>query len=307
MTDLTVGKSKIVVKLQGGLGNQMFQYACGRALALRHGIPLQLDVGSFPDCNGRVYELHRYHIAAETTVPMGRIVWGMATAAGGETMRRVLGKASNLLWGRRRHQEPCSGTYDERLTWKGKSLYLDGYWQSERYFSDVAEAVRCELSPKVPLSNSAKTIQQSIEMAATPVSVHFRRGDYADNPQTTAVHGLCTLNYYHLAIDYVKNEEENLHLFVFSDEPEWVAENFSVDVPMTIVPAGNPGHEDLYLMSRCRHHIIANSSFSWWGAWLNPFENKIVCAPERWFADETRNNAAVDIVPGHWHRVPSRG
>ena len=134
------------------------------------------------------------------------------------------------------------------------------------------------------------------------VSIHFRRGDYVDQPETNKTHGTCTKEYYQKAVDLMASRIVNPHFFLFSDEPEWIKENFSTAIPSTHV-AGYPGFIDMYLMGLCRHNIIANSSFSWWGAWLNINPDKIVIAPTQWFAIDEINNKAVDLVPSNWIRL----
>jgi hypothetical protein len=135
------------------------------------------------------------------------------------------------------------------------------------------------------------------------VSLHVRRGDYVSNPDSSRVHALCGMDYHQTAVRRIAEVSPQPHLFVFSDDPEWAARNLHLDHPMTIVTGNDTRHdyEDLHLMSLCKHHVVANSSFSWWGAWLNGNADKIVIAPARWFASgkfDTR-----DLFPSSWTTI----
>lgn len=182
----------------------------------------------------------------------------------------------------------------------GGNLWLHGYWQSERYFADFEEQIRCELS--VRTQPSAKNEQLLAEIAGLPaVSLHIRRGDYVNNPQANAAHGICTLEYYRSAALLISERmPEEPIFYVFSDEPEWAKTNLDLPFEIRVMDHndGDHNYEDLRLMAACRHHVIANSTFSWWGAWLNPSLEKIVIAPKQWFADPSLKNP--DILPPSW-------
>jgi hypothetical protein len=139
--------------------------------------------------------------------------------------------------------------------------------------------------------------------AANAVSLHIRRGDYVSNAKFNAAHGTCDLDYYARAAAFVAERVGDPVIYAFSDDPAWVAENLKLPFEMRFVDHndGSTAHEDLRLMATCKHHIIANSSFSWWGAWLNPLKDKVVAAPTQWFADPAKSNP--DILPQSWHAV----
>ena len=139
--------------------------------------------------------------------------------------------------------------------------------------------------------------------AVNAVSLHVRRGDYVDNPSTNRWHGICSLDYYQRALDYIGFHAEAPHLFVFSDDQKWTRANLRFAAATTFVEINPPdrGYRDMSLMARCRHHIIANSSFSWWGAWLNPSHEKIVVAPKQWFS--AARNDTRDLIPPGWVRL----
>ena len=288
----------ITIRLIGGLGNQMFQYAAARALALRRGAQLRLDLSGYETYGLRRYELGAYRVDASIT-PADAI----AAASTPLTIRRRIGR----LWQKpppqpvNHYREPHFA-FDPKLAEQPLPLYMDGYWQSERYFSDVRDVVRNDLTPIEPLEPANAEIAARID-ATNAVSLHVRRGDYVTDAQTSAYHGVCSLDYYRAAIGYVRSRVPNAHMFVFSDDPRWTRSNLKTDLPTTYVTA-NPadrGYRDMQLMSRCKHHIIANSSFSWWGAWLNPSPDKTVVAPARWFAGA--NSDTSDLLPSEWVRL----
>ena len=139
--------------------------------------------------------------------------------------------------------------------------------------------------------------------ACNAVSLHVRRGDYAADPVVTSMHGLCPLDYYDRAVEYVLGRVSDPAFFLFSDDPDWVREHLKLRGSVSVVDHNGPdsGSEDLRLMSLCRHHIIANSTFSWWGAWLDPRPDKLVIAPKRWFADESLDTS--DLLPAGWVKL----
>ena len=179
-----------------------------------------------------------------------------------------------------------------------KHCYFAGYWQSEKYFRNHGNVIRADLTFKDPLTG------QNLEWASRiggsmAVGMHVRRGDYAANPKTLAVHGLCSPDYYRSAVDFIASHVDTPVFFVFSDDIPWVMEHLKIGLPCHYIDhnKGLASHNDMRLMSLCRHHIIANSSFSWWGAWLNSAPGKIVIAPRRWFAN---GRAVDDLIPEGW-------
>jgi hypothetical protein len=221
---------------------------------------------------------------------------------------RWLHKLTSPFSGYRRIKE-AGLAYDEQVLAAKGQLYLDGYWQSERYFVAAAEAIRRDFSFKTPPTAENQKLLDRIK-ATQAVSLHVRRGDFAHNQNTNAIHGVCSPAYYAQAVETIAKSVRNPLFFVFSDEIDWVKEAGFVTHPAVFVSHNQAANswEDLRLMSQCRHHIIANSTFSWWGAWLNPDPAKIVIAPRHWFNPESawyqqHNVGANDIVPQTWLRI----
>ena len=192
--------------------------------------------------------------------------------------------------------------FDPRLLDIPAEAYLIGYWQNEKYFAPIADTIRAEFTLKQPLSAASAAVAREME-ASEAVGVHVRRGDYAHNPGTRQKHGLCSLEYYQTCARQILRQHPRAAFYVFSDDPQWAAENLDLGGPRVLVDHNGPerDYEDLHLLSRCRHFIIANSSFSWWAAWLSNWPDKHVFAPKRWLASVQYD--ASDIVPAGWQRV----
>lgn len=291
----------IIMRLKGGLGNQLFQYAAGRRIAETNNLSLKLDLSWFKDQPGRPYSLNHFAISEDVASPA------------------EIAQLNGLKWARLKENLPYirdfGGPYYQRTSVRERTLdfdpnilkisesaYLDGYWQSEKYFRDIEDIIRREFSvitrPDEENANHARIIQSS-----TAIAVHVRRGDYVSSPFAKRYHGVCTLDYYHRAIEYILSEVDNPRFFIFSDDPRWAQKNLKIDAPTTYVSHNSPdrNYEDLRLMTYCKHYIIANSSFSWWGAWLSQYRDKIVIAPEKWFQATDYNDK--DRLPQEWIRL----
>ena len=282
----------ISTRIRGGLGNQLFQYCAGRALALRHGVDLSLDLRDYDGLNAFSVGLGHFNVQ---TVPAERLPAGREDGVFGVLAKVVKGGAL------RTYREAKLG-YDAGFGALGDETHLKGYWQSERYFLDHEDQIRSDLQMV------AEPSQQNVDMrgeiaACNAVSLHIRRGDYVSNAKFNAVHGTCDLDYYARAAGFVADRVGDPVIYAFSDDPAWVAENLELPFEMRFVDHndGSTAHEDLRLMATCKHHIIANSSFSWWGAWLNSSQEKVVAAPTQWFAEPAKSNP--DILPVSWHCV----
>ncbi len=291
--------SIIVTRLTGGLGNQMFQFAAGYALSLRLGVPLELDVSSYAHDPLRVFELGIFDLRVKI--------------ASGATLARLLKKSKGIAGLIKRVTPTPVGTipiyrephfeFDRRVLTLSVPHALSGYWQSERYFDDAREQVRAAFTALEPLEPENATLAAAITAEAVPVSLHVRRGDYVTSATANATHGTCSLEYYRAAMQSIQSQFPNARFFAFSDDTEWTRENLGGNSAITYVAANPPtrGYRDMQLMSLCHHHIIANSSFSWWGAWLNRKADKRIIAPANWFAGATK--ITRDLLPAGWERL----
>lgn len=291
----------ILVRLIGGLGNQMFQYATGRAVSRRLGAPLLLDASGFEHYDLRRYELDELSIEAAVA---GRD--DLARCGVVQRPPALVNRALKALGMQRQANvlQEASFVYDDRIESVRAPAYLDGYWQSERYFSGIADVLRREFALKAPVDEANNAMAARIAGAgAKAVSLHIRRGDYVNNPHTAQYHGVCSLDYYRAAVEHIAERVSDPHFFVFSDDHAWVSENFKLPYATTLVDinGADRGVWDMALMKACRHHVVANSSFSWWGAWLNPAEDKIVVAPQRWFSGASHDTR--DLIPSAWIRL----
>lgn len=292
----------VITKVLGGLGNQMFQYAAGRALAEKNNTNYKLDIFAFKN-----YELHQ-------GFELEKIFNCKAEYASKKEIKSILGwqslpfirkilrlrKNSNSLRKPGLIIEPHFNYWSE--FWSSPSdSYLIGYWQSEKYFHEYESIIRKEFTFKIPLGDRNNVLAEFIKKN-NAVSVHIRRGDYVSNPKTAKTHGLCTLEYYHSAIEYIANKVNQPHFFIFSDDPQWVENNFKIGFPCTYINHNLDENSfiDMQLMSMCSHHIVANSSFSWWGAWLGFNPKKIVIAPRQWFAKKMNID---DLIPASWIKI----
>lgn len=294
----------VIVNLIGGLGNQMFQYACGYAVGKNCGFPLKIATDMF---NG--YALHN-------GPELSRVFVASVTTAESRDMRNLLGRWRThpriRKWLELNILKPLRGKrfivereyrYNKEIHHRSRhGMYLQGYWQNEQYFKKHEEALRKEFEFKNPLAGYNSELARQISQGVS-VSLHIRRGDYASCQKTLEYHGLCEPEYYFRATEHLRAHVPKFRLFAFSDDPQWVAGTLKAHYPEMVIVDNNPGnqsHNDMHLMSLCDHHIIANSSFSWWGAWLNPDPNKIVIAPRKWFAGGTDT---ADPIPESWIRL----
>jgi hypothetical protein len=288
----------ICVRLEGGLGNQMFQYAAGRSLAIKHNTNLLLDVSSLGKRNRvthREYELdcfgHKGIIASKNQVKS-------------IPRARILAPFSKLIGPWTAYVEKKSG-FNEVFEQLPDQSYLIGFWQSCRYFSSAAVDVCNDFARTKDLSSKSKLVLEKISILHSSVSMHIRRGDYISSPKAASHHGSLDLNFYRTAIENISHKIGQPNFFIFSDDIAWCRENFSYLKNVSFVDHnyGRDSWQDIILMSHCKHSIIANSSFSWWAAWMGDQRynksSRIVIAPNRWFL--TKNNSSlIDRFPSSW-------
>lgn len=288
----------VAIRLLGGLGNQMFQYAAALGVAKRQGRMLRLDVSAFEAYKIWPYQLTCLRVPQDlyTGVPLA----GPSSASfAARLVRRLKG---GYFFRESVYREPHFHFDPAFFSLAGEEILLDGYFQSPRYFEGVEELLRERFQPKASLTDTAAYWAAKIGASPCSISLHVRRGDYL-HAAASAVHVALDRSYYDRAValiqDLVGPEAE---FFLFSDDTDFVAEAFA-DLPHAHVVRSDPlaPWEDMFLMARCRHNIIANSSYSWWGAWLNTNEGKRVIAPARWFTpDKLAACNVLDLYPDDW-------
>ena len=278
-----------IVKLSGGLGNQMFQYAFGQALGnetVYESSWFEKTKGN-SDITQRSFELNFFKCTPHILEPNDfkklkknnkfLILFGIKTKH-----KKITEKPFNV--------------YNPKLLKITKGIF-EGYFQCAQYYDSVREQLLKDFTPRAKINEDNQKILELIQKTNS-VSLHVRRGDYL---KLQHIHGLCDISYYEKAIDYIALHTVNPHFFLFSDDIKWVKENLKINHPFTVVNinSGKNSPWDMWLMKNCKHNIIANSSFSWWGAWLNENPQKIVIAPQKW----TTSNTSTDIIPHEWKRI----
>jgi hypothetical protein len=297
----TLIRKMVVSHILGGIGNQMFQYAAGRSLAAALHDEFLLDLESFSG-----YSLHNgYELKRVFNVPVeaasSKKLLSLLGLRGLPLTKKILRrKQFELFRGKHFVVEPHFNFWPDFFSLKQNS-YLHGYWQSEKYFKSIESEIRKELSFKRPLFGENELIANQIA-GDNAVSLHVRRGDYLSDAKTSSIMSVCDISYYERAVSYVTNKVASPVFYVFSDDIDWVKQNISVDYPCVYIShnRGEDSYIDMQLMSLCKHHIIANSSFSWWGAWLNASQTKIVVAPNFWFKNDMDDS---DLIPTEWFRM----
>ncbi|HEY1037277.1 MAG TPA: alpha-1,2-fucosyltransferase [Candidatus Paceibacterota bacterium] len=307
----------IVLQLKAGLGNQMFQYAFAKALALRSGQKLALDLSWFENVSerdtSRTFGLNHFNIDAEilpANSPLARHSTGMAFI-----FRKIAAKIKRMFV----NTDYAYSAFEARPR---ESATVSGYWNSEKYFADFAADIRRDLQLKNDLSPEARSAKEEVLRAIsdkkTLILIHVRRGDYVTNAHAHAAHGLSSLEYYKLAIERIMGkiikdaggfDKENSLFVLASDDMDWTVENIVPHLPTSHIALSGKGlkdFEELHIMSLCHHFIIANSTFSWWAAWLSDTaaregKKKIVIAPNAWVADPKTDTR--DVIPEAWTRI----
>ncbi len=294
----------IIVRITGGLGNQMFQYAIAKSMAIKNNDIFKLDISFYPKQTLRKYELDLFNIE-QNIASQGEI----NKLKGKEGL---IYKIKNRL--KVKNKKPSSYKTDSLLVNSAKNtneifekdifelsgdIYLDGYWQSEEYFKDIRYNILKDFTPKNSISIDTKRYLSEIEKSNS-ISLHVRRGDYVDN---TMFKGsgltLTKIPYYIDAVEYITNQVENPKYFIFSDDIPWCKENFDFLEDKVYVDDTKSAIDDMMLMSRCKHNVIANSTFSWWGAWLNQNKSKIVITPKVWY----KTNHKLHLAPKEWIKL----
>lgn len=296
----------IVVRLNGGLGNQLFQYATGYALASKNNQPLMLDVAGFVSHNPNLKQSYRNLDILDFSIKYSQALSGVDLMK----FKYPLGFASRVSdFMQKRVLKRYYVDWHPSLMQKKGDVYLDGYYQSELYFLGV----RNEISSQYQLANIFKdqieNIVKVIQSSINPISMHIRRGDYITNPRANKIHNVCRKNYFYNGLDYLRSRLGTPTVFVFSDDIDWVKAEMNLPKSTVYVSelrqiSGDylRSSQEMYLMSICKHNIISNSSFSWWGAYLNKFADKIIIAPNVWSRSKLLSHK--NILPSGWIRLP---
>lgn len=288
----------IITRLKGGLGNQLFQYAAGLVLAKKFDEELKLDVSGFE---------HPSHMNSDTPrtyrLKAFAISGGVASKEEAMNARNPYGILSRLwrFFNQRILKRNVYFDYHPDY-FKKRHNYVEGYFQSEKNFLDIEKEIRNEFTLKKEFETEFFVIQKEEIVSKNCVSVHIRRGDYVKDQKTQNFHGNCSKDYYERGMEYIQSNVADPTFCFFSDDIEWTKKEFGEHPKHLFV--SNPrleDYEELVLMSFCKHHIIANSSFSWWGAWLNTNPHKIVVTPKKWL--QVDPDPQPNILPDSWVRM----
>ena len=272
----------IIVQLLGGLGNQLFQYAMAKSLALEKKQQFSIDISSFKYYKLHHYALDHFNIEKKVYKKPNRYV------------KKMIGFFKKTTYYKEKDFYFNASIFDINES----NIYLEGYFQSEKYFVKYEKEIRKDFEIISPLKKQTQEILQYIEKV-NAVSLHIRRGDYLQHK----IHNTNKTDYYKTAMVVMESKVDNPVYFIFSDDMPWAKENFKTNCETIFVDCNDAltNFEDLKLMSACKHNIIANSSFSWWGAWLNTNKQKIVIAPQLWYNDNTINTN--DVIPESWIKI----
>lgn len=297
----------IIVKLKGGLGNQLFQYAVGRSLSCLKSTDLKLDVSFFSEMDNqklqREYVLDYYNIAAEVVsktdfVNVLRKININRAISRNLLKKRIPYYKENLIIEQNVY-------FDKNIFNSNKNAILDGYWPNEKYFNSIHKVIRDEYTLKKEYITPEFTAYKKAILHQQSVSIHIRRADYLQN-ENYDLFGVCGMDYYNNAVNLIKKLIGSPVFYIFTDDTEWVRENFKMDDSYQLVSENRfQDYEELQLMSFCKHNIIANSTFSWWGAWLNHNSEKKVIAPLKWYNNTDYQNfyETSNFIPSEWIKL----
>lgn len=279
-----------LIKMKGGLGNQMFIYALYISMR-RHFSDVRIDLSDMVHYHvHHGYEMHRVFGLPQTEFVMNQKLKKVVEFLFFKTILER--KQGGRL-------EPYFGKHSWPL------IYYKGFYQNERYFADCKDEVRRAFTFDLKQANEqSRLMAQAIEQDAHAVSLHVRRGDYLLPKHWANSGSVCSLSYYRRAVEEMKRRDPKAHFYVFSDGMDWVRENIDLPADTLFVThnQGTDSWQDMMLMTHCRHNIVCNSTFSWWGAWLNTHEGKIVICPDHWSVTEQ----ASHFVPESWIQITTK-
>jgi hypothetical protein len=293
----------IIVRLSGGLGNQLFQYSFGMCLAQKHNTKVKFDLQveiKRADFTPRKFGLREFNIDVEL--------------ADNREINKFKYFNDGLLYNIERKLIEKYPFINRHLIVEHPTLilnncqlidncYYDGYWQTENYFKPIENQLKNELNLNLNLNKTNNLLEKAIRETLS-VSLHIRRSDYISIKANSSIFSECSLTYYKTAIDFFKRKLNNPIFYVFSDDIAWAKQNFKGDSFRIVAGNENNPHADMLLMGNCKHNIIANSSFSWWAAWLNKNKNKIIIAPKNWYNNHSYNEVVIqNILPNSWIKL----
>lgn len=300
----------IVINLMGGLGNQMFQYATAKHLSIINNAELRIDASNFKKLTANsehTCQLASFNISARQATrselrkvakPANSLTYAIGAVFGLSPLKTN----SKAVF-----KEPNGSNFKPEVLELKADKYIIGYFNSYKYFNPIRNILIDEYRPREEISPQGRKVLKLIE-STNSVSVHIRRGDYVDDPDVyKCIEGIITDRFYHNAVDFIASKVDTPHFFIFSNDMAWVKKNFRIYHQATYVDINSAqrGFEDLWLMSRCMHNITAGgSTFSWWAAYLNPNENKIVVRTEQ-VSNDANYNYPEDYFPQGWKTVKS--
>lgn len=294
----------IIVNVRGGLGNQMFQYAFAYGVSKKINQPFELDISDFdtywhpykPNTYWNLYQLDAFKMEARLTShktkPKKRNLVNRTV--------KILKIIKRKFLTKNYYQEPHYH-FDKNVFTVKNNTYFMGYWQSEDYFKEYREELLKEFALKAPLQEKSQQYKKDI-LSNNAVSLHIRRGDYLTGVGSN-FYNIYDLGYYQKAVKHITQHIPEVCFYIFSDDLAWVKDNLAFIKNKIFIESDKniPDYEEMYLMSLCKHNIIANSSFSWWGAWLNQNNEKIVIAPQKWCNDSLHDT--INLIPNDWIKL----
>ena len=277
----------ITVKIKGGLGNQMFCYAYAKAMQSR-GFNVRIDLSLYDSYNLHGgYQLDYFFSDIETCIIKNNF------------MNKIF-SFFNLKYNIIREEKHG---FDSKYLNIDDNKYVIGYFQSEKYFLNIRDILLKQFKPNFQISSYAETIQEKILNEENSCSIHVRRGDYLNN-KNQKIYKTLNSKYYLNAVSWIEKKHKKIKYFIFSDDIDWVKSNLDFKNAVYIEDSNKrKPHEDILLMSKCNHNIIANSTFSWWGAWLNSNDDKIVLSPKDWFNDVNLELLSTSLNCDNWNLI----
>jgi len=276
-----------IVKLKGGLGNQMFIYAFAKALAYNTGEKIYFDKENYDNSLSNIFNVE---LAFADRKKIEKFTEKLFLK-----LPRILRKNLETTKINPKRIEPRENCYCPELFNIKGNAYYEGYYQTEKYFANIEDELRADFTFKPIHDKKLNEMRNKIKSAKNPVFINVRRGDYVTLQEQNVVNWLCSMSYYQNSTKYMAEKVPDATFFAISDDPEWTRKNLKIDYPFEVISANLPMY-DIYLLSACKHGIVANSSYSWWGAWLIENSDKIICAPNPWFEPEKTN----EIICENW-------